>query len=120
MVDHEQPARLEAVGLQAFDHAVAADDAVVVVHRSLNAVEDGGDHRQPELGVVLVPHLLDDEPAVGLLPLALWAVTLVDGPIAWFYLAFFLAPIAGTGITFVTWTQLVSQWFDQRRGLEPG
>lgn len=51
------------------------------------------------------------------LALALWAVTWVDGPIAWFYLAFFLAPIAGTGITFVTWTQLVSQWFDQRRGL---
>ena len=51
------------------------------------------------------------------LALALWAVTLVDGAIGWFYLAFFLAPIAGTGVTFVTWTQLVSQWFDQRRGL---
>ncbi|MFS9605950.1 MFS transporter, partial [Klebsiella pneumoniae] len=37
--------------------------------------------------------------------------------IGWLYLLYFLAPITGTGITFVTWTQLVSQWFDRRRGL---
>lgn len=51
------------------------------------------------------------------LGLALFAVTSVHGSIGWFYLAFFLAPIAGVGVTFVTWTQLVSQWFDHRRGL---
>jgi MFS family permease len=51
------------------------------------------------------------------LGLALFATTLVGGSIGWFYLAFFLAPIAGVGVTFVTWTQLVSQWFDERRGL---
>jgi MFS family permease len=51
------------------------------------------------------------------LALALCAITLVQGSIGWLYLAFFLAPIAGTGVTFVTWTQLVSQWFDRQRGL---
>lgn len=51
------------------------------------------------------------------LALALWATTAVQGSIGWFYLAFFLAPLAGAGVTFVTWTQLVSQWFDKRRGL---
>ncbi len=51
------------------------------------------------------------------MPLALLATTLVQGSIGWLYLAFFLVPIAGVGITFVTWTQLVSQWFEVRRGL---
>lgn len=51
------------------------------------------------------------------LALALFAITSVQGSIWWLYLAFFLSPIAGTGITFVTWTQLVSHWFDHRRGL---
>jgi MFS family permease len=51
------------------------------------------------------------------LGLALFATTVVSGSIGWFYLAYFLAPIAGVGVTFVTWTQLVSQWFDERRGL---
>ncbi len=51
------------------------------------------------------------------LALALFATTAVHGAIGWLYLAFFLAPIAGVGVTFVTWTQLVSQWFDRRRGL---
>ena len=55
--------------------------------------------------------------SLGALGLALFAVTSVHGSIGWFYLAFFLAPIAGAGVTFVTWTQLVSQWFDRRRGL---
>ncbi|OYU72456.1 MAG: MFS transporter, partial [Burkholderiales bacterium PBB5] len=49
------------------------------------------------------------------LALALFATTQVRGAIGWFYLAYFLAPIAGVGVTFVTWTQLVSQWFDRRR-----
>jgi len=51
------------------------------------------------------------------LALALSCITFVQGSIYWLYLGFFLAPIAGTGITFVTWTQLVSLWFDRRRGL---
>lgn len=51
------------------------------------------------------------------LALALWATMTVNGSIGWLYLAFFLAPIAGAGVTFVTWTQLVSQWFDRKRGL---
>ena len=42
VVDHKQPAGLKAVGLQAFDHHSAADDAVVVVYRRLLAVQDGG------------------------------------------------------------------------------
>lgn len=51
------------------------------------------------------------------LSLAQWAMTAVQGSIGWFYLAYFLAAIAGAGVTFVTWTQLVSQWFDRKRGL---
>ncbi len=51
------------------------------------------------------------------LGLALFAATSVNGSIGWFYLAWFLAPIAGTGVTFVTWTQLISHWFDRKRGL---
>lgn len=46
-----------------------------------------------------------------------FALSSVGGSIGWLYLAYFLAPIAGTGVTFVTWTQIVSQWFDRRRGL---
>ena len=51
------------------------------------------------------------------LGVALFGVSGVQGSIGWLYLAFFLAPIAGAGVTFVTWTQLVSLWFDRRRGL---
>lgn len=51
------------------------------------------------------------------LALALLAITQISGSIGWLYLGFFLAPIAGVGITFVTWTQLVSHWFDRSRGL---
>ncbi|MCY4756598.1 MFS transporter [Pelomonas aquatica] len=51
------------------------------------------------------------------LALTLFAITLIPSAIGWLYLLYFLAPITGTGITFVTWTQLVSQWFDRRRGL---
>ncbi len=51
------------------------------------------------------------------LALALFAITQISGSIGWLYLGFFLAPIAGVGITFVTWTQLVSHWFDRSRGL---
>jgi MFS family permease len=51
------------------------------------------------------------------LGLAMFAVTGVHGAVGWLYFGFFVAPIAGAGVTFVTWTQLVSQWFDRRRGL---
>lgn len=51
------------------------------------------------------------------LGVALFGVSGVQGSIGWLYLAFFLAPIAGAGVTFVTWTQLVSLWLDRRRGL---
>ena len=51
------------------------------------------------------------------LPFAFFALTTVRGSIAWLYLGFFLVPIAGAGVTFVTWTQLVSSWFDRKRGL---
>lgn len=51
------------------------------------------------------------------LPFAFFALTLVRGSIGWLYLGFFLVPIVGFGVTFVTWTQLVTQWFDRRRGL---
>lgn len=51
-----------------------------------------------------------------LVALAFFAATRVHGSIGWLYLAYFLIPIAGAGTTFVTWTQLVSLWFDRRRG----
>src|SRR5258706_3421657 len=50
-------------------------------------------------------------------PLAFLAVTTVHGSIGWLYLGFFLVPVVGVGVTFVSWTQLVSQWFERRRGL---
>jgi MFS family permease len=50
------------------------------------------------------------------LVLAFLALTLMGRSIAWLYLGFFLVPIAGAGVTFVSWTQLVSQWFEHRRG----
>lgn len=45
------------------------------------------------------------------------ALIAVRDSIWWLYLGFFLVPIAGAGVTFVTWTQLVNQWFKRRRGL---
>lgn len=48
--------------------------------------------------------------------LAFFLLVFVGGPVWSLYLGFFLVPLAGAGITFVTWTQLVSQWFDRRRG----
>ena len=52
-----------------------------------------------------------------LLPFAFFGLTAVHGSIYWLYLGFFLVPIVGAGVTFVTWTQLVSWWFDRRRGM---
>jgi MFS family permease len=51
------------------------------------------------------------------MPFAFFALTAVRGSIGWLYLGFFLVPIAGAGVTFVSWTQLVSMWFDRQRGL---
>lgn len=51
------------------------------------------------------------------LPFAFFALTTVRGSIGWLYLGFFLVPIAGAGVTFVSWTQLISLWFDRQRGL---
>ncbi|MBT9475203.1 MFS transporter [Polaromonas sp.] len=51
------------------------------------------------------------------LPLAFLAITFMGQSIFWLYLGYFLIPIAGVGVTFVTWTQLVSSWFDRKRGL---
>nr|WP_315184749.1 MFS transporter [uncultured Albidiferax sp.] len=51
------------------------------------------------------------------LPFSFFGLTLVNGSIGWLYLGYFLVPIVGAGITFVTWTQLVSDWFDRKRGL---
>ena len=51
------------------------------------------------------------------LPLAFLAITFMGRSILWLYLGYFLIPIAGVGVTFVTWTQLVSSWFDRKRGL---
>ena len=51
------------------------------------------------------------------LPLAYLALTGLRGSILWLYLGFFLVPIAGVGVTFVSWTQLITQWFEQRRGM---
>lgn len=51
------------------------------------------------------------------MPLAFLSMTLMRGSIAWFYLGFFLIPIVGSGVTFVSWTQLVSSWFERKRGL---
>lgn len=51
------------------------------------------------------------------LPFAYLALTGLRGSILWLYLGFFLVPIAGVGVTFVSWTQLITQWFDHRRGM---
>lgn len=55
--------------------------------------------------------------SLALLPLAFLALMQVSGSIGWLYLGFFLVPIVGFGVTFVTWTQLVSLWFVRQRGL---
>ena len=51
------------------------------------------------------------------LPFAFLALTLVKGSIAWLYLGFFLVPIVGVGVTFVSWTQLISLCFNRQRGM---
>ena len=51
------------------------------------------------------------------LPFAYLALTGLRSSILWLYLGFFMVPVAGVGVTFVSWTQLVTQWFDHRRGM---
>ncbi|OHC43458.1 MAG: MFS transporter [Pseudomonadales bacterium RIFCSPLOWO2_02_FULL_63_210] len=52
-----------------------------------------------------------------LLSLGYLATTQLQGSIWSMYLAFALLPIIGMGALAVTWTQLLSLWFDRNRGL---
>lgn len=46
-----------------------------------------------------------------------FAMTQIQGSIAWLYLAFFSMPIVCAGTIAITWTQLVNLWFERNRGL---
>ncbi|WP_054902889.1 MFS transporter [Pseudomonas sp. NBRC 111131] len=46
-----------------------------------------------------------------------FAITQIQGSIAWLYLAFFSMPIVCAGTIAITWTQLVNLWFERNRGL---
>lgn len=46
-----------------------------------------------------------------------FAITQIQGAIAWLYLAFFSMPIVCAGTIAITWTQLVNLWFERNRGL---
>jgi MFS family permease len=52
-----------------------------------------------------------------LLSLGYLATTLIGGSIFSLYLAFALLPIVGMGALAVTWTQLLSLWYERNRGL---
>ncbi|WP_296261244.1 MULTISPECIES: MFS transporter [unclassified Pseudomonas] len=45
------------------------------------------------------------------------SLTLLSGSIYWLYLAFFLMPLLAVGTIAITWTQLVSLWFERNRGV---
>lgn len=45
------------------------------------------------------------------------SLTLLRGSIYWLYLAFFLMPLLAVGTIAITWTQLVSLWFERNRGV---
>ncbi|TDV72607.1 MFS transporter [Pseudomonas sp. LP_7_YM] len=45
------------------------------------------------------------------------SLTLLGGSIYWLYLAFFLMPLLAVGTIAITWTQLVSLWFERNRGV---
>ncbi|MFV0926586.1 MFS transporter [Pseudomonas sp. 1239] len=49
--------------------------------------------------------------------LGYFAITQIQGSIAWLYLAFFSMPIVCAGTIAITWTQLVNLWFERNRGL---
>lgn len=45
------------------------------------------------------------------------ALTRLGGSVYWLYLAFFLLPLLAVGTIAITWTQLVSLWFERNRGV---
>ncbi|MFJ3483199.1 MFS transporter [Pseudomonas sp. NPDC090202] len=45
------------------------------------------------------------------------ALTMLGGSVYWLYLAFFLMPLLAVGTIAITWTQLVSLWFERNRGM---
>lgn len=45
------------------------------------------------------------------------ASTMLGGSIYWLYAAFFLMPLLAVGTIAITWTQLVSLWFERNRGV---
>lgn len=44
-------------------------------------------------------------------------LTTLNGSIYWLYLAFFVMPLLAVGTIAITWTQLVSLWFERNRGV---
>lgn len=45
------------------------------------------------------------------------SLTQLNGSVYWLYLAFFLMPLLAVGTIAITWTQLVSLWFERNRGV---
>ncbi|MDB5982185.1 MAG: Permease of the major facilitator superfamily [Pseudomonas sp.] len=45
------------------------------------------------------------------------ALTRLGGSVYWLYLAFFVMPLLGAGTIAITWTQLISLWFERNRGV---
>jgi MFS family permease len=44
-------------------------------------------------------------------------LTTLSGSVYWLYLAFFIMPLLAVGTIAITWTQLVSLWFERNRGV---
>lgn len=55
--------------------------------------------------------------SLALLSLAYLATTQLHGSVWSLYLAFAILPLVGMGALAVTWTQLLSLWYDRNRGL---
>ncbi|TKA89683.1 MFS transporter [Halopseudomonas bauzanensis] len=45
------------------------------------------------------------------------ALTQLNGNIGWLYFAFFIMPLLCAGTIAITWTQLISLWYERNRGL---
>ncbi|MDB6141460.1 MAG: Permease of the major facilitator superfamily [Pseudomonas sp.] len=45
------------------------------------------------------------------------ALTRLSGSVYWLYFAFFVMPLLGAGTIAITWTQLISLWFERNRGV---
>jgi MFS family permease len=45
------------------------------------------------------------------------ALTRLNGSVYWLYFAFFVMPLLGAGTIAITWTQLISVWFERNRGV---